>query len=218
MKTNYKAIIFDFDGVLNDTEEIKFDVWQKIAKKHGKKINKEFYIRNCCGRSGKKIAGDLVRKYGIPMKVDRLPKLMHKASIPLLKKHMKPIKNNIQFLKKSNKIFKGNVGIASSQEIGMLRYSLKKLKIFRYIREIVSGYKMKNTKPAPDLYLKICKKLKIKPKECIVVEDSEAGVKSAYNAGIGRIIAIPREFTRYQDFSKANIVIRKNSLKIKMLL
>lgn len=210
----YKAIIFDFDGVLNDTEGIKFDVWKGIAEQFGKRLDKQFFIKNCTGRSGPVISAILSRKYSIPLKPREFAKRVNALSRPILAKKLRPIQKNIELLKKSYKIFNGVVGLASSQERGILVYSIKKLKIEKYIKEIISGDEIKNLKPMPDIYLAICKKLKANPKDCIVVEDSQAGVESAYDAHVGKIIAIPEKFTKTQDFSKAHLIVSSELKKI----
>lgn len=214
---NCKAIIFDFDGVLNDTEGIKFRVWQKIAAQFGKKISKGHFIKNCCGKSGEATSRILIEKYRIPLKTKEFANLMHETSRVLLAKNVRPIKSNIGLLKKSYRLFNGNVAVASSQCRDILVYSLKKLRIMKFIKEIVAADDVKRMKPAPDIYARACKKLKVKAKQCIVIEDSQAGVESAYNARIGKIIAIPGALTKYQDFSKADATIT-GSKTLKRLL
>jgi HAD superfamily hydrolase (TIGR01509 family) len=61
-------------------------------------------------------------------------------------------------------------------------------------------------KPAPDSYLEAAKQLGVDPRNCIVFEDAQSGVESAYNAGM-YCIAVPNKYTRHQDFSKAGLVV-----------
>ncbi len=205
-----KAAIFDFDGVLNDTEGIKFKVWQRITKEQGINIEKKFYIDNCCGKAAEDIVVILSKKYSFQGDPSAVAHRMKEETKPLLLREIRPIKENIQFLKESFRIFKKNVALATSQDKDILLPSLKELKIDQFFSVIVAGHEIKNMKPAPDIYLKACEKLNVKPKEAVVIEDSEAGVESAYNAGIGLIIATPGEFTRTQDFSKADVIVTKS--------
>ena len=206
----YKAIIFDFDGVLVDTEVIKYKAWQKIASRFGKTIDKGFFNKNCIGKSGELVAGLLCKRYNLNLNPLEFSKLMYKISVPMLKKDIKPIKSNISFLKNCHNISGRKIGIASSQEKELLMYTLKKLGLEKYFDAVIAGNEIKNKKPSPDIYLKACKKLSVQPKECIVIEDTETGVEAAYGAKIGKIIAIPKRLTAKQDFSKADVKINAN--------
>ncbi|MBI2546180.1 HAD family phosphatase [Candidatus Woesearchaeota archaeon] len=203
----YKAIIFDFDGVLNDTESIKFSIWKKVI---GKPLSKQEYIKKYCGRSAEFIAAAYRKEINLKQSVEEIVAKNKEVSKIILLKDIRPIKRNIEFLKKCYKIENLKIGLASSQERSILVPSLKRLNIQKYFTRILAGHEIKRMKPAPDIYLAICKKLGVKPKEAIVIEDSQAGVESAAAAGIGLIVAIPREFTKLQDFSRSHIVIGMN--------
>jgi len=93
---------------------------------------------------------------------------------------------------------------------------LELLNIKNYFDTIVSGEDVKNGKPAPDIFLLTCQKLKVKPEECIAIEDSQNGVLSAKNGNL-KCIAVPTSLTKHMDFSKADYII-DNLIKIKNIL
>ncbi len=208
----YKAIIFDFDGILNDTEEIKFNVWKKVTNK---KLNRLYYIQNLCGQSAEFIAQSYKNKYKLKNSIKDIVLRNKKLAKSILLKNVRPIKENIKFLKECYKLVNIKIGVASSQDRAILIPSLRRLKIIKYFHTIIAGHEIKNLKPASDIYLAICKKLKVNPEESVVIEDSQAGVESAYNADIGLIVAVPGYFTKLQDFSKAHIVIGKKIKPVK---
>ncbi len=74
------------------------------------------------------------------------------------------------------------------------------------ITEVVSGEQVLRKKPAPDLYLEALKRLKLSAPECIAIEDSEMGLRAAHEAGIATLITI-NDDTREHDFSAASMVV-----------
>jgi beta-phosphoglucomutase len=84
---------------------------------------------------------------------------------------------------------------------------LKGIGLFTYFPVITGGDEVKHGKPAPDVYLLSCKKLELKPEECLAFEDSEYGLRSAKSAGL-TCFAIPSEFSVKQDFSQADKVFK----------
>ncbi len=202
----YKSIIFDFDGILNDTEEIKFNIWRKVL---GIKVSKLEYLKKYCGESSEFIAQSYKNKYKLKNSVKDLVTRNVVVSKKILIKDIRPMNKNIKFLKECYKLGNIKIGLASSQDRNILIPSLRKLKILNYFHKIIAGHEIKHMKPAPDIYLVMCKKLKFKPQQAIVIEDSQAGIESAYNAGIGLIVAIPGTFTKLQDFSKAHVIVGK---------
>lgn len=75
----------------------------------------------------------------------------------------------------------------------------------KYFTDIAAGDIVPNKKPAPDIYRHALKNLNLKAEECIAIEDSEAGLESAVNAGIKTIITT-NLYTQNQDFSKAELI------------
>jgi beta-phosphoglucomutase-like phosphatase (HAD superfamily) len=87
----------------------------------------------------------------------------------------------------------------------MLLERIKKLS--SYIDVIVTREDYKKSKPDPEPYLITAKKLNISPKDCVVIEDSLTGLKSAKSAGM-KCIMIPTGLTKKQDFKEADLVVK----------
>lgn len=95
-------------------------------------------------------------------------------------------KELLEYLK--DKCFK--IAIASSSTEDRALTILRQHNIIEYFDEFVFGHEVKKGKPNPDIFLKTCDKLSEKPEECLVLEDSEAGIQAAYSASIP-VICIP---------------------------
>ncbi len=97
------------------------------------------------------------------------------------------------------------VGTSAAREIA--EFSLKTLNLLHYFKTVVTADDVKHGKPAPDIYLKAAKNLNVKPKDCVVLEDSEHGVEAAKAAGM-KCIAIPCGPTIGQNHEKADLVVK----------
>lgn len=83
---------------------------------------------------------------------------------------------------------------------------LKKAGLLNTFDVIVTSEDYTNRKPSPESYLTTAKKLHYNPVNCVAIEDSRVGVEAAKNAGM-KCIALPNEYTKHQDFSKADLVV-----------
>jgi beta-phosphoglucomutase len=97
---------------------------------------------------------------------------------------------------------KMRIALASSSYRDAIDGVLAGLRIGHFFEVVVSGLDVAQVKPAPDIFLKAAADLGVAPAQCLVFEDAEKGVIAAHRAGM-RCIAVPNEYTRHHDFSKA---------------
>jgi beta-phosphoglucomutase len=210
-----KAVIFDCDGVLVDTEYLKFLAWQKALTSVDIELSIEEY-KVVAGNSSKKIHKMLqeMKNLDIPEEVIHLRRVKYQE---LQAQGVPPINETIEFARhlSQNKSFLGiKLGIASSASKNEILLNLKHIGLEHEFDVIVSGsddledYADSDgkNKPKPYIYLEASKRLNIPPKHCLVFEDTEAGIEAATNAGM-IAVAIPNWITKEQNFSKANTVI-----------
>jgi len=94
---------------------------------------------------------------------------------------------------------------------------LKKTGLDKIFSVVITNADYVKKKPNPEPYLTTAKKLGLEPSECVVIEDTPVGVESAKAAGM-KCIALPNEFTKKQDFSKADLIVDSaDKITIKML-
>ena len=180
-----KAVIFDMDGVLFDTEKIYLDVWTKIFNKYGYKMTKEIYCKVIAtGRENvKKVFKE---EFGENLPIEEMYK---EKDIDLAKELEKkiPIKNGAYELLNYLRNKKYKLALATSASRERMEKQLKESNFITIFDEVVCKDDVTKTKPNPEIFLKVANKLNVRPEECIVIEDSAAGIEAAYNGNMTSI-------------------------------
>lgn len=180
-----KIILFDFDGVILNTEYIYLKIFIEYNKKLGIPISKEIYIDNFLGKTKKEISAYLKNDV-----VDSFEEKEYwKGLYEYLDKYIRinDIKIQKGFLKLKKYLDKNNYkyAIVSSNSKESIKKLLKKaninIKDFYYI---LSREDVINTKPNPDLYLKAINYFDNNKEDLIAIEDSNVGIEAALNAGL----------------------------------
>jgi len=196
-----KAVIFDLDGVLADTEHMSSQADDTVLARHGIWLTEEEKIR-AYGRRMEEIFGDVIRDRGLRIDVSKLVGEKDSTFEELIKGSLKPMQGAGKILAALKKTGL-KIGLATSSGSKKMENTLNELSISGYFDVMSSGDHVQKGKPHPEVYIKTAKKLGVEPAECIVVEDSEFGIMSAKAAGM-MCIAIKSPNTRGQDFSGAD--------------
>ena len=184
-----KAVIFDLDGLLIDSEIISYKIYKEILHQFGYDFSIEEYAQNFSGKTEVNNVKNLIYKYSLSWTVEIGLENVLKIESKFLSQGvaLKPgVQELLSYLK--NKCFK--IAIASSSTKDRALTILRQHNIIEYFNEFVFGYEVEKGKPAPDIFLKACDKLSVNPEECLVLEDSETGIQAAYSANIP-VICIP---------------------------
>jgi HAD superfamily hydrolase (TIGR01509 family) len=197
------SIIFDLDGLLADTERLHCRAYQAALMEHGHGVSEMDYAEHWV-RSGKGIS-DWLDLHGLDLDPHALRARKSQHYLDLLDSSLRPMEGAVELLNTLRGKFK--IALASSSYRDAVDGVLAGLGIARFFEVIVTGLDVPQVKPAPDLFLKAAKDLGVRPAECLVVEDAEKGVVAAHRAGM-RCIAVPNDYTRHHDFSKATGVCR----------
>lgn len=204
-----KAMLFDMDGVLVDSEPIHFAGRKRTLKRYGITITDD-ELYNYQSTSAKVFLRGIAQKRGVDIPIDEAAEF-----VPLDFKtefdnsEIKPIegiKNLLENLAAKNV----PMAIASSSSPQLIREMVKRLDIEKYFTALVSGYEVKNGKPAPDIYLKVAEMVKIAPAECVVLEDSHNGVLAGKAAEM-YCIGFRSPHSGNQDLTQADIIVNKIS-------
>ena len=184
-----KAVIFDLDGLLIDSEIISYKIYKEILHQFGHNFTIEEYTQNYSGKTEVKNVTNLINTYSLPWTIEKGLDNVYKIENRFIAQGVDlkyGAKELLSYLKDNN--FK--IAIASSSTRDRALTILKQHNIVEYFDEFVFGNEVEKGKPNPDIFLKACDKLSEKPEKCLVLEDSEAGIQSAYSANIP-VICIP---------------------------
>jgi HAD superfamily hydrolase (TIGR01509 family) len=192
------TVIFDLDGLLADTERLHCRAYQRALREHGVELKAEDYSEHWV-RSGRGIV-DWVAEHGLNLEPDALRVRKSEHYQTLLESSLRPMEGAKELLNRLQG--KLRIGLASSSYPDAIDGVVHGLKIANYFEVIVSGLDVPRVKPAPDIFLKAASELKVAPAECVVLEDAEKGVIAAHQAGMS-CVAVPNDYTRHHDFSKA---------------
>ena len=184
-----KAVIFDMDGILIDTEKWLNVYWQQAAKEAGFEVTREdgLAIRSLAGKyAGPYLRGIFGDSFDYEAIRERRKELMreHIAKYGIEKKP--GVDDILSYLAEKN--IKRAVATATDPE--RTKQYLTQIGIYDKFDKIVSATTVENGKPQPDVYLYACEQIGEKPEYCIAVEDSPNGVLSAYRAGLS-VVMVP---------------------------
>lgn len=188
----YQAILFDFDGVLVDSEPIHFDCWGEILRPFGINLEWEYYATNCIGVSDRAMIATLAPLAEPPVEFDALyAQYPNKKS--LFRERMlvnPPIPADTLRLLDDLRDFP--LGLVTSSGQSEVAPILERLGIRDRFAAQVYGGDVARLKPAPDPYLRAAELLGVT--RALVVEDSEAGIAAGTAAGFDVVrITTPTE-------------------------
>lgn len=201
-----KALIFDFDGLILDTETAEVEIWNELYAQVGLTFNMDAYI-GLVGSNGPRDydpAQPLADREGETRSFDQISREFRQTAYSHAEKQ-EAMDGVIDLIK--NAKAKGYLlAVGSSADYSWVSPHLNRLGIFDEFDAIVTFEDVERAKPAPDIFLKVLEKLGISPGNAIVLEDSQNGILAAHRAGI-RAIAVPNPITIVQDFSLATAVV-----------
>ena len=196
-----KAILFDLDGVILDSEKEYRRFWMQAAEELGYPLTEDVVLRlrSCDSSIARKIVDEAAGESGAYDRVRARRKILMKD---FLSEHTYELKPGVKaFLEKCRELPVRKVIVTSSRPEEK-KPELERLGIGQYFDSFVSVKEVKRGKPFPDVYLFACRKLGMEPGECLArklgmepgeclaIEDSPNGVRSAYSAGV-KVVMVP---------------------------
>ncbi|MGV3606986.1 MAG: HAD family hydrolase [Planctomycetaceae bacterium] len=174
------ALIFDCDGTLTDSMPLHFICWHKTMTSYGLVFNEErFYSLG--GMPTGKIIAMLSEEQGVKVNVEQAAIDKENAFLEMLHQ-LEPIAPIVNIAKESKGIKPISVASGGYREIVMKQ--LTAIGIHDLFDAIVTAEDTTKHKPEPDVFLEAAHRMKTKPSECIVYEDSDLGIEAARRAGM----------------------------------
>lgn len=194
-----KAVIFDFDGTIVDTEALWIDVYQElIQERYEHEVPLEVF-QACIGTQDTSLYEYLTTHVDEKITRDDLSQLAEERvneRLPDL-----PVKDGIKDLLRTLQEREVRMAIASGSQLKFIAEFINKQNIAHYFEAIRCADDVLHVKPHPEIYEAALEALDLQPQECIAIEDSENGAKSAVAAQIPCIV-VPNELTSAGSFPK----------------
>jgi beta-phosphoglucomutase len=199
-----KAVLFDLDGVLVDSEDISTKASDKILSEFGIVQTPE-EKKKVFGRRTIDNYRDAIKARGLDLDPKALVARKNEVFAQMIRGNLTPMPGVMRFLSEL-KDAKVKVAVVSSSPLERVNATLEEIGLILSFDVVVSGDCCKRGKPDPQPFLIAARRLGIKPKDCVVVEDAEAGILAGKAAGMG-VIAVRSPNTHSQDLSKADRIV-----------
>lgn len=209
----YKAVVFDMDGVIFDSEKLVLDGWLEIADKYGI-IGIEEVYNKCIGVNSLLTKQIFLEHYGPQFPYDTYKKeasaLFHErydnGRLP-----MKPgVIELLSYLRKKGYL----IGLASSTRRAVVEQEIKDAGLLKYFDHLTCGDMVKKSKPEPDIFLMACESLGVEPGEAMAVEDSFNGIRAANRAGMTAVM-VPDMIQPDEEMKQLAHVICRDLFEVK---
>jgi HAD superfamily hydrolase (TIGR01509 family) len=200
-----QALIFDFDGLIIDTEWTEFRTWQDMCQRYSVELSLETYLP-CVGRGATTKIFDpydyLVAQLGHDLDRFAIENECRRRNLELI--DAQPILPGVKELIGEAKQRALRLAVASSSPRSWVARHLGRLGLLDSFDALACGDEVEHTKPYPDPYLKALEKLAVSADQAIAFEDSLNGMLAARAAGIFCVV-VPGELTQYLSFGKVDL-------------
>lgn len=182
-----KALIFDMDGVLVDSEPIHFAVARRVLARAGIALTEQI-ARDFVGQSVREFLQETVRRWRLPGTPADYEAQYDALFLTAIAQPLAP-RDGVEWLIGEARRRGCRVGLASTSKRLWISGLLRVTGLEGRFDTVVGGDMVEHVKPAPDIYLRVAASLALPPSSCIAVEDSATGVRAALTAGM-RVVGL----------------------------
>jgi len=191
-------VIFDLDGVLIDSEGLQYRAYSEVLRSFGVRVSREVYAREWIAAGhGSEYA---VATFGLPLSPDELKERKNPIYHRMLSEGVRLMPGAAEAVARMARHFA--LAVATNSNASDTELALERTGLRPDFDAVVTRDRYEHPKPAPDAFLAAAKAVGLPPARCLVVEDSERGIRAASAAGIPAV-AVPNEWTRGSDFGLA---------------
>lgn len=200
-----KAVIFDMDGVIVDSDRMLFELERKVFEDLGIAVSEEDHL-SFVGMTAQKFCTSIKERYSLKQSVGELMDIFRAANYEFFSNcDIGPMEGLLSFLEdlRANGV---KVALASSGSARRIDLIMKRLDLDDVFNVRVTANDVVNGKPDPEVFLKAAEKLGVAPAECAVVEDAKLGVDAANAAGMFSVGF--NAVNGRQDLSAAKLLVK----------
>lgn len=197
-----KAVIFDFDGTIIDTETIWFEVYKEVFKeKFDVELPLEEFVK-VIGTTDEVLYQYIENQVGMKINPREINELANQRF--LHKKGILEVREGVKEKLDEAKELGLKIGLASSSSREWVEGFLRQFDLWSYFSVIKTKEDVTKVKPDPALYIKALEELEVEPQEALAIEDSANGAMAAVEAGM-KCIVIPNQVTAFLTFHEKTI-------------
>ena len=176
----YKGYIFDCDGTLAHSMPVHYRAWRQTAEENGLQMSEELFY-SLGGVPTTRIVEILNEKFGANLDPEKVAKRKEEVYVENMG-DMQPLEEVTAFAREVAKF--GKVSVASGGYLPVVQKTLEAIGFKDFFPVIVTTEQVSRGKPFPDMFLEAAKRMGVPPNECLVLEDSPAGIEAAKAAGM----------------------------------
>lgn len=198
-----KAVIFDFDGLILDTETPEYQSWQEIFQEYGAELDLDLW-QAFIGRGfgSFDVYEHLARLSGKQVDRAELRPRMRKRYLDLIDRN--PVLPGVEAWIARAKALGLPLAVASSSDLGWASGHLEQRGLLPHFAFVHCKVDVANVKPDPEIYAVTAKRLGVPPENALAIEDSLNGLRAAKAAGM-RCVVVPNPMTRQMNFAAADL-------------
>ena len=200
----FDAFIFDMDGVIVDSEPLHMKAERQTLAPYGIVLSPQ-ELQSYMGRSTRFLLENIIQHYDLDTTVGKLYPDHMKNLLRLYREEVELMPGVLALIDDLTK-HDVTLALASSSDNDLISSVIDKFHIASSFTVVVSGEDVRRTKPYPDIFLEAVRRLDYYPCECVVIEDSNAGVRASKNAGIP-CVGFRSPNSKNQDLSEASLII-----------
>jgi beta-phosphoglucomutase len=200
-----KAVLFDMDGVLLESEEYINRAGVMMFREKGFEVQPEDFLP-FTGMGEDRYLDGVAEKYNIPFDVMADKRRTYEIYAELVRNNIDPLPGVFDFIEKCRS--KGlKIAVATSADLVKMEINLKEIDLpVSTFDATINGLEIQNKKPSPDIFIKAAERIATDPSACLVVEDAISGVEAGKSAG-ARVLALTTTFSA-KELSRADWIAK----------